>query len=102
LEGETIAVFVIVVHVVRYGMTGIMRKLLSTLFDLAHVACYSDFQNWRQHARTVISSFRRITSDFAGVVCQLSRMASCSIRPESSGFIQHVFNLRPALREFVF
>jgi hypothetical protein len=29
-------------------------------------------------------SFRRITSDFAGVVCQLSRMASSFIRPESS------------------
>jgi len=30
------------------------------------------------------SSFPRITSDFAGVVCQLSRMASSSIRRESS------------------
>jgi len=29
-------------------------------------------------------SFPRITSDFAGVLCQLSRMASCSIRRESS------------------
>lgn len=30
------------------------------------------------------SSFPRITSDFAGVFCQLSRMARSSIRRESS------------------
>jgi hypothetical protein len=39
VEEEAVAVFVMVVHGLRYGMDGIMRKLACSLFDLAHIAC---------------------------------------------------------------
>ena len=65
----------------------VRRGLLQAGFAVERVPGYG---HKREMLRGTLSlSFPRITSDFAGVSCQLSRMASCFIRREPSEKIKH-------------